>query len=212
MVSWFKDIGITEGGLKLSTLDQAKSIGLASSIKTATELMDTFIREHGIHDNGWTLSLIPQGYGNDYLARAAITYKGFAALPSKEAVYAIAEQDIQGSQLSGKHSYIVHFDHDTLPPVNGFWSLTMYDEKTFNLVENSINRYSIGDRTPEVIYNEDGSLDLYIQHKKPEGHESNWLPAPRADFYMILRLYNPKGSVLDLSWKLPKIERKDYEL
>ena len=230
LVSWFKEVGITPYGLTLDKIDQATTIGLASSIKTAQEVINAYIKDNGVVKNGWSFFLIPQGYGEQFLMRAAVTYKGFAALPSEEALYMMAEKDVKGEKLLGKHNYMIHFDKANLPPVNAFWSITMYDEKTFNLVKNSINRYSIGDRTKGIHYNEDGSLDIYIQHekpgapddkpyvqhekpgtydRKPEERESNWLPAPRGDFYLILRLYNPKKSVFELTWEPPLIQKRD---
>ena len=209
MVSWFNDVGITEHGLDLKMVDQAIMLGLASSIDTAHEILDAFIREKGIYVHNWSVCMIPQGYGTQYLLRAAIAYKGLAALPSEEALYLMAEKDVKGERLNGKNHYILHFNKDQLPPVNAFWSLTMYDEKTFNLIENPIKRYSIGDRTPGVNYNDDGSLDVYIRHERPDEQESNWLPSPCHEFYIILRLYNPKKSALDLTWQVPGIERQD---
>ena len=151
--------------------------------------------------------LCSQGFQDDYLLRAAITYKGLGALPAEEALYPMCGTDSEGNPLDGQHNYILHFAADQLPPVNAFWSLSMYSQKTFNFVENEINRYAIGDRTPGVQYNEDGSLDIYIQNKKPAGKESNWLPAPRDQFYVVLRLYNAKEEVLNGTWQIPGIKR-----
>ena len=96
--------------------------------------------------------------------------------------------------LDGSKQYRLHFDKDELPPVlaNGFWSLTMYGTD-FQLVENPIDRFSIGDRTPGLQYNDDGSLDVYIQSTPPEGRESNWLPSPPEGIFRVnYRIYLPK--------------------
>jgi hypothetical protein len=97
--------------------------------------------------------------------------------------------DDQGNQLNGRYDYILNFNENQFPPVEAFWSVTMYD-KDFYLVQNEIDRYVIADYTPGFVYN-DGSLDIYIQHKKPIGHEFNWLPVPEGDFNLLLRMYQP---------------------
>jgi hypothetical protein len=101
----------------------------------------------------------------------------------------------------GGKKYILHFNKDEIPPVDAFWSLTMYDEEGFQ-VANPINRFAIGDRD-DLKYNKDGSLDIYIQASSPgKDKESNWLPSPKSGALgMTLRLYAPKQSVLDGSWK-----------
>jgi hypothetical protein len=103
---------------------------------------------------------------------------------------------------------VLHFDE--LPPVEAFWSLTMYDAVNYYLVANPINRYSIGDRTPGLQYNDDGSLDLYLQPDSPgPDKESNWLPAPAGDFRPTLRMYQPGEAVFDGLWLPPSIKRLD---
>jgi hypothetical protein len=102
---------------------------------------------------------------------------------------------------------VIHFVRT--PPVDAFWSLTMYDAANFCLVENPVNRYSIGDRTPGVRYNADGSLDLYLQNASPDAEqEANWLPTPAGAFLPILRMYQPHAAVLDGRYVLPPITRR----
>ena len=92
--------------------------------------------------------------------------------------------------------------------MDAFWSLTMYDMPNYYLVANPIDRYSIGDRTPGVAYNDDGSLDLYLQHDSPgPDKESNWLPTPSGDFRPLVRMYQPGAEVLDGSYELPAVTR-----
>ena len=88
--------------------------------------------------------------------------------------------------------------------MNAFWSLTMYNASDYMLVANPIDRYAIRDRTPGLKYNADGSLDIYIQHDAP-ADTSNWLPAPKGDFYLILRMYQPKAEVLNGTYRLPPV-------
>jgi hypothetical protein len=99
----------------------------------------------------------------------------------------------------------MHFEQDELPPVNGFWSITLYDNDGY-LVENEIKRYAIGDRD-ELSFNENGSLDIFIQHESPgKDHESNWLPAPADDFNLVLRLYWPRMEILTGEWNPPPVK------
>ena len=103
----------------------------------------------------------------------------------------------------------MHFDKGQMPPIDGFWSLTMYDSQFF-FVANPLNRYTLSQRN-EFKKNADGSVDLYIQHDSPDkGKESNWLPAPADTFKLMMRLYWPKESppsLLDRTWKVPAVKR-----
>jgi len=156
--------------------------------------------------NGWTVNTNLGQYGTDYVMRSLIAWVGLGANLSADAVYPMTRVDADGRPLSGANKYVLHFDKRQVPPVNAFWSLTMYnDEQAF--VANSMNRYAIGDRDA-LTWNADGSLDIYVQADSPgTSKESNWLPAPHESFNVILRLYWPKESVLDGSWKPPAIRR-----
>lgn len=158
-------------------------------------------------ENGWNITRNVIGnYGTNYNFRAAITKVGLGALPPVEAIYASALVDFKEQTLSGGNQYLIHFPAGQMPPVKAFWSITMYDEDGF-LVESSINRYLIGDRDP-LKYNDDGSLDIVIQYEQPEKNTENWLPTPKGTFALTMRLYLPKKSILDGSWKLPPLVRQ----
>lgn len=124
-----------------------------------------------------------------------------------EAYYPLTFVDADGQPLSGEHRYQLHFD--TPPPVDGFWSLTMYDTTDLLFVENPINRYTIGDRTEGLVINDDGSLDIWVQQESPGAEkEGNWLPAPAGTFRPILRLYIAQPAVFDdAQWRLAPFER-----
>ena len=115
--------------------------------------------------------------------------------------------DGEGKPLTGAHRYVIHFDRGQLPPVKGFWSLTMYDAEGYQ-VANTMDRFAIGDRD-EIRYNADGSLDIFIQHDNPgEYKESNWLPAPNNGVLgLTMRLYAPKPEALDGRWNPPAIRK-----
>jgi hypothetical protein len=157
------------------------------------------------HHNGWLLPPADTGnFGTDYLLRAYVARDALGANVPREAVYPFAFVDRRGRTLTGAHRYVLHFAAHQLPPVGAFWSLTMYDKDVF-LAPNAINRYAIGDRTPGLRRNTDGSLDILLQHARPGTRASNWLPAPRGRFILALRLYQPRPSVLHGTWRLPTI-------
>jgi hypothetical protein len=139
-----------------------------------------------------------------YLTRALAARAGLWGNHGYEAAYAMTYTDADGDPLDGRGRYTLTFGQD--PPVDAFWSVTMYDLPDFYLVANPIDRYSIGDRTAGLRRDSDGSLTILIQHEQP-ADTSNWLPAPAAPFRPILRLYQPQPAVLDGSYQLPPIRK-----
>ena len=137
----------------------------------------------GTKVNGWDISPGNAGeFGQDFITRSAAAWKYIYVNSAVEAMYPTANVDGAGKQLDGASGrYVLKFPKGALPPVDYFWSLTMYDAKTQVPIENPINRYSIGDRTPGIAEAADGSLTLYVQPDKPDGQDAaNWLPAPQA--------------------------------
>ena len=157
--------------------------------------------------NGWQMGTDNMGvYGNSYLKRAIIAMIGLGANQPEEAIYPMCVCDADGSPLDGKNNYLLHFGKEELPPVEAFWSVTMYDAEGFQTA-NVLNRFAIGDRD-ELKFNTDGSLDLYIQHDSPRADkESNWLPAPLCPLGVTMRLYAPKAEALDGRWNPPAIRK-----
>ena len=155
--------------------------------------------------NGWSVNLHIGAYGHDAPLRAAVAETGWGANVPAEAVYAHTTRDATGAPLSGANRYVVHFARGNLPPVKAFWSVTMYGPDLF-FVANPIDRYAIGSHTSGLRDNPDGSLDLYVQHEAPVGHESNWLPAPAGAFFLTMRLYLPESSVLEGRYDYPPVE------
>ncbi len=156
--------------------------------------------------NGWTTMFGCGEPDNGILLRGAcaVKFSGPINLP-QEAMYWTTNSDGAGQKLSGNHDYLMHFEAGQLPPNNAFWSLTMSDAKN-HFVPNSINRYSVSDRSG-IVPNADGSVDIYIQNAPPVGHESNWLPAPTAgNFILWLRAYLPGKTILDGRYQVPPIE------
>ena len=162
--------------------------------------------------SGWScLPLIEGHFGRDYRMRAAIALKYIGMLESREATYPMAWHDAQGRALDGTHRYRLRFAPDALPPVDAFWSITLYDARDYMLVDNPIDRYAIGDRTPGLRPDADGGLTLHIQHDQPAAadEQANWLPAPMGNFYLCLRAYVPREELLDGRYEVPPISRLD---
>lgn len=159
---------------------------------------------------GWsTPPAILGQYGTSYNIRAGVAIIGLGANLPADATYPITRGDANGQSLNGKHRYKLHFKPGSLPPVNAFWSLTAYGEDDY-LIDNPLQRFALGDRDP-LVYNPDGSLDLWIQSSEPAGQPlSNWLPVkPDQAFSLNARLYWPKSSAVDATWRMPAVERVD---
>lgn len=211
----FERIGIGPGmEFEPEKLHPAMVTGLQRAIKQGLTSMIAEMPFCVPNVNGW---LIPNpnrsgNFGTDYYLRLETAEIGLLANDADEALYIGCFMDEHGEPLVGGRKYVIHFDKDGLPPVRQFWSLTMYTHPPGFLTESSTNRYVIGSLTPGLKYNEDGSVDIYIQRESPGAEkESNWLPTtpPGELFRIIQRLYNPKGQILNGLWKPPAIQRVD---
>jgi hypothetical protein len=159
--------------------------------------------------NGWAYTTKTGIYGTDYLMRAVVTAIGLGANRPQGAVYPTSLKDANDSAYDGTNKYVIRFEKGQTPPVEGFWSITMYDSQYF-FVANPINRYSISPRQ-NLKTNPDGSTDIYIQTQSPGADkESNWLPAPTGKFVLMLRMYWPNESnpsILDGTWAIPPVKK-----
>ncbi|MCE1613523.1 DUF1254 domain-containing protein [Enterobacter ludwigii] len=159
--------------------------------------------------NGWSFTANTGIYGSDYLMRALVTAIGLGANRPEDAIYPTSKVDAKGRKYHGSNNYVICFPKGYLPPVEGFWSLTMYDEDYF-FVNNPLNRYSISPRQ-HLKVNHDGSTYLYIQKDSPgKDKESNWLPAPSGAFILMLRLYWPREtdpSLINGTWSIPPVQQ-----
>ncbi|WP_066591190.1 DUF1254 domain-containing protein [Sphingomonas pruni] len=174
------------------------------------DLREGFLFRDLVSD-GWSYQ--PRGvgeFGADDHLRAMIALGGIAALGEREAMYFHANFEKGGARLSGEHAYRWRVPPGGVP-VRGFWSLTMYDPQAdgrYFLVDNPIHRYSIGDRTPGLVRNPDGSIDILIQHDQPKGPlAANWLPAPAGPMRLALRAYLPEHALIERKWRVPPLER-----
>jgi len=197
------------------SLEHKLEVGLG--MKAGDKQVDEAMAEFGKKINGWQVGAA-QGdranYHGDWMQRSVAAKAGIYGNDAEEAMYPFAKTLADGTPLdASKHNYTLTFPAGQLPPVNGFWSVTMYDGKSQLLIENPINRYLINSpMLPDMKKNADGSLTLYIQHDSPgKDKESNWLPAPNDTIYLVMRLYWPKKeppSILppgEGSWKPPGI-------
>jgi hypothetical protein len=198
-------------------LEQKLEVGLG--MKEGERKIDEAIAKVGKDVNGWRVGSLPGDsahYNGDWLKRAVAAKAGIYGNDAVEAVYPLTRNDSDGQALDGsKHNYTLTFAPGQQPPVNAFWSITMYDGKTQLLIENPINRYLVNSpMLPAMKTNPDGSLTLYIQNKSPGADkEANWLPAPNGPIYLVMRLYWPKAeppSILPAgegTWKPPGVKR-----
>jgi hypothetical protein len=206
-----RHIGLRSDDLRFDELGPTVQDALQQAPGRALELMREKLPTLARVTNGWVMNTDTMGvYGNYYLKRAIVAMVGLGANQPEDAIYPLNVSDRDGEPLDGANDYVLHFAQADLPPVEAFWSVTMYDADGFQ-ADNPINRFAIGDRD-ELRYNADGSLDLYLQHEHPgEDKEANWLPAPLGPLGVTMRLYAPKPQVLDGRWNPPAITRADRQ-
>lgn len=194
---------------KLDKLDPGVQAGLKDLPHAALEKIGANKASLGSEANGWVFTKGLGTYGTDYMKRAVVAAFGWPANVEKDAVYPYTEVDSTGQKLNGANTYTLTFPKGQTPPVNGFWSITMYMvDQGWWFVHNALNKFTVSPRN-NLKYNGDGSLTLYFQHESPgKDKEANWLPAPKGNFLPMLRMYWPKEvnpSILDASWIPPQI-------
>lgn len=206
MIEKMAKLGIIPGKeFDFAKLDPLVARSLALAPKLALEEIIGLQNAKNDTTNGWHISKDAGLYGTNYLQRALVATIGLGANRPQDAVYPFTSVDSKGNPLSGKYNYVLHFAKGQTPPAKGFWSLTMYNDQYF-FVANPLNRYTVSPRN-NLKYNPDGSLDLYIQNESPgKDFESNWLPAPKTSFILMLRIYWPEASLLDGTWKPPGVQ------
>jgi hypothetical protein len=222
----FARLGLLEEASPYADCPPELAQALTAGADVARQQIETLLKAGNLTPviNGWMISFHIFDYNLDhlgpgtidnpewkmadrkasYLARALAARGGLWGNHGYEAAYPMTYTDADGDQLDGHNRYAITFEKE--PPVGAFWSITMYDLPDFYLVANPIGRYSIGDRTPGLRRDADGSLTIVIQHDEP-ADTSNWLPAPAAPFRPIMRLYQPEPAVLDGAYKIPPITK-----
>jgi hypothetical protein len=194
--------GSRDPKLMAAMIDEAK--------KAEAELVDPLLqfRNWGVQlDGHWSSTSNNAAFGTDYFTRTAVAKSNILVNAPNETKYFYQDLDGSGGRLNGANSYTVTFAKGETPPVDGFWSLTLYDAHHF-FVANPIARYSLGTKNKSLKFNSDGSLTIYVQEKSPgKDNEANWLPAPSGDFSLYLRAYWPKTPVVDGTWSPPPVGR-----
>jgi len=208
----FAQIGMAPGQpYDFAKLSVEQKAAMALALKEGYDAIEARSKSVGKRENGWTVGAVfgdRAFYKGDYLLRAAAAVMGLYGNDAVEALYPATKTDSAGEPLDGsKHDYTLTFPAGKLPPVNAFWSVTMYDGKSQLLVANPIDRYLINSpMLKDLKKNKDGSLTLYIQAKSPgKDKESNWLPSPAGPIYLVMRLYWPKDEALNGQWLPPGV-------
>ena len=208
IIARMKRIGIEPGkSFDMSKVDPVVKKALEDAPAAAQNLMEWKVPTIARVVNYWSMNTDTMGvYGNYYLKRAIVAQLGLGANLPEDAIYPLNLADETGKPLDGASKYTIHFDKGAAPPVNAFWSVTLYDSDGFQ-VANSLNRFAVSSWMP-FKHNPDGSLDLYFQNESPgTDKEANWLPAPKGAFNLTMRLYAPKSDALTGKWNPPLVTK-----
>jgi hypothetical protein len=208
IIARMKKIGIEVGkSFDVSKLDPAVQKAVEGAPQDGQKLMAWKLPTLARVANGWSMNTDTVGvYGNYYLKRAILSQQGLGANVVEDAIYPLNLADESGKPLDGVNKYTITFEKGAAPPVNAFWSITLYDQEGFQ-VGNVLNRFAVSSWMP-FKYNGDGSLDLYFQSESPgKDMEANWLPAPKGPFNLTMRLYAPKSEALTGKWNPPPVTK-----
>ncbi|MFO1088382.1 MAG: DUF1254 domain-containing protein [Hyphomicrobiales bacterium] len=209
LIAQLKRLGFEPGkSFDLKSASPEAQKAFANAPQDAQKLMAWKLPSMAAVVNGWQMNTTTMGvYGNYYLKRALVTQFGLGANLPQDAIYPLNLADSTGKPLDGANRYTLHFDKDKLPPVDAFWSVTLYDKEGFQ-VANPLNRFAVSSWMP-FVYNPDGSLDLYFQNESPgKDKEANWLPAPKGPFNLTMRLYAPQASAINGEWDPPPVVKQ----
>jgi len=211
MLTRLKRIGFAPGKpFDLKQFDAPTAAEFKRGTEEALKQMQAKTASIGQVKGCWSIGVDTMGvYGDSYFKRAIVALAGLGANQPEDAIYPISVLDSKGQVITGDKKYTLHFDKEHVPPVDAFWSVTMYDKEGFQ-VANVLNRFAVSSWMP-LKKNADGSIDLYVQHESPgSDKESNWLPSPASgEISLTMRLYAPKTAVLNGDWLPPPIVRVD---
>lgn len=213
IVARMKRIGLEPGkSFDLTKVDATSRKAIEDAPAQGLKLMAWKLPTLARVANHWSMNTDTMGvYGTYYLKRAIVAQAGLGANLPEDAIYPLSVGDENGKPLDGANKYTIHFAKDAVPPVDAFWSVTLYDNEGFQ-VENPANRFAVSSWMP-FKRNADGSLTLYIQNANPgSDHEVNWLPAPKGPFNLTMRLYAPKSEALTGVWNPPAIKSVDGDV
>lgn len=155
--------------------------------------------------NNWTTQRNGAQFGFDYLTRTSCARANIFVNKSNETKYIYQDRDDSGARLDGNNRYTVRFEKGELPPVKGFWSLTLYNTQHF-FAPNEFHRYSLGTKNKNLKFDADGALTIYVQSSPPEeSNKNNWLPAPKDAFSLYIRCYWPDETIVEDKWNPPPV-------
>jgi hypothetical protein len=196
-------IGLTDKGFDPAGLTPPQQKGLARAFEDGPKAAVSALATATVQRNGWAWSTGLDCFGTNYPLRALVAGPYLGAQGEREAMYPLRSTDSKGEQLDGSKRYIIRFASP--PPVDAFWSLTVYNESDKMLIENPIRRYKFGSDTPGFAPRPDGSFDVLLQNDRPADDKADWLPTPNQPFYVILRLYQPREETLTGAYALPDV-------
>ena len=205
-----KRLGIEPGkSFDVEKVSFAVRTALEAAPSAAQRLMEWKVPTIARVANHWSMNTDTMGvYGNYYLKRAIVSQLGLGANQPEDAIYPMNLGDQTGRPLDGVNKYALHFDKGALPPVDAFWSVTLYDHEGYQ-VANPLNRFALSSWMP-FKYDPDGSLTLYLQNVNPgKDKEANWLPAPKGPFNLTMRLYAPRSEALTGKWNPPPVTKTE---
>ncbi|MEE4121312.1 MAG: DUF1254 domain-containing protein [Paracoccaceae bacterium] len=209
MAGWLHEINMDPAtGFVWEALSTETRAGLERATDDAHRIITARTQRSVPIVNYWQLARFDRRISGDPLFAAAASMIGLLWNPAEINTYDLGFQDGNGAQLDGRNAYVLRLDPP--PPVDGFWSVTMYSAKTRIFVPNPIDRYSIGDRTPDLVYGDNGSVEIFMQAEEPTDptERANWLPAPDGPFYLLMRHYSPRSAILTGDWLPPPIEAR----
>jgi hypothetical protein len=202
----FARIGLTADGFDPAKLSEPARKGLLRGLEDGPAVVVSSLASTATKRNGWDWATGLDSFGFNYPLRAMVASAYLGGNGEREAMYPLRYTDADGNVLNGANRYVIKFDRE--PPVNAFWSLTMYNASDKMLVENTIDRFKVGTDTRGLKRAADGSITIPIQVEAPQGDAAaNWLPAPKGDFYVILRLYQPSDEILNGTYQLPQMRK-----
>ena len=209
MAGWLAEINMDPATrFDWEALSPAAQAGLTRAAEDANRIIAERMPRVVPIVNNWQIVRLDRRMSGEPMVAASGAMLGLLWNPAEISTYDVAFLDGDGIQLDGRNRYVIRFDPP--PPVDAFWSLTMYSAANQLFVPNAIDRYSIGDRTAGLVYGEDGSVTVFLQAEEPTDpvERANWLPAPEGPFYLLTRHYSPQAAILTGDWVPPAIEAR----
>lgn len=209
MAAWLHEVDMDAAtGFDWDALSPQAQRGLERAATDAHRIIAARMQRAVPIVNNWQIARLDKRISGDPVFSAAAAMLGLLWNPSEVSTYDVAFLDGTGAPLDGRNRYVLRLDPP--PPVNAFWSVTMYAAENQLFVPNPLDRYSLGDRTPGTVYGADGSIEIHLQAEEPTDptERANWLPAPAGPFYLVTRHYSPRAEILTGDWLPPPIEKR----